>query len=292
MKRREFLKTVVYTGAAAFLPLHRADASTHTLRIALLHLAPVPGDLAGNRTLVEKAMTTAAESGAEWMITPELCTCGYDFAEMIGTDWIRPQPDEWMKGICTLAAHLGATVFLAHPEMDPLSKKLYNSVFVIGPDGRILGRHRKIRIIPGGAESWTSPGDQAFPIKVQPFGKVGVLICADAYAPWISQRLKEQGAKLLVSSAAWGPGPYGPNGEWERASSDTGLPLLVCNRTGMDRTLDFTRAESVVVKEGRRLYSMASESSAIFLVDWDLRKQAPVPGAPRTISLEVDRGTG
>jgi predicted amidohydrolase len=112
------------------------------------------------------------------------------------------------------------------------------------------------------------------------------MICADAYAPWIAQRLRELGAKILVSSAAWGPGPYGPSGEWERVTSDTGLPLLVCNRTGMDRTLDFTHAESVVVKEGRRLYSMASETSAVFLVDWDLRKQAPTPEGPRTVQLE------
>ena len=39
-----------------------------------------------------------------------------------------------------------------------------------------------------------------------------------------------------------------PNGEWERCSRETGLPLLVCNRTGIDRTLRFTAAESLVAK--------------------------------------------
>ena len=43
------------------------------LRISLLHLAPVTGDVAGNRKLVESAMTVAAGQGADWAITPELC---------------------------------------------------------------------------------------------------------------------------------------------------------------------------------------------------------------------------
>ena len=64
-----------------------------TLRIALLHLAPTPGDLARNRQLVEKAVTVAARLGATWIITPELIVTGYTFADSIGTEWILPQPD-------------------------------------------------------------------------------------------------------------------------------------------------------------------------------------------------------
>ena len=73
------------------------------------------------------------------------------------------------------------------------------------------------------------------------------------------EKLQAQGAHLLVSSAAWAPGLHGPNGEWERCTRDTGLPLLVCNRTGPDRTLNFTEAESVIVKGGQRLLSFRAE---------------------------------
>jgi predicted amidohydrolase len=85
--------------------------------------------------------------------------------------------------------------------------------------------------------------------------------------------LHAQGAQLLVSAAAWAPGLHGPNGEWERCTEETGLPLLVCNRTGPDRTLDFTRAESVIVKDGKRLLSFSSERSAIVVIDWNLQTQ-------------------
>ncbi|MGH7960774.1 MAG: carbon-nitrogen hydrolase family protein [Candidatus Binatia bacterium] len=248
--------------------------STSVLRIAFLHLAPRPGEVSANRRLVETAVTTAAGLGAAWILTPELCICGYEFTEQIGTDWIVPQPDLWMREFCQLVARLQVTVFLSHPERDQQTTKLYNSLFVIRADGVILGKHRKINILRVGAEAWSSPGEQMIPILIPPLPRVGMLICADAYSPSIAQSLHAQGAQLLVSSAAWAPGLHGPNGEWERCTRDTGLPLLVCNRTGPDRTLNFTEAESVIVKDGRRLLSFHTPRAAIFTTEWNLQTRS------------------
>ena len=120
-----------------------------TLRIAFLHLAPCLRDLQANRRLIDRAITTAATSGAMWILTPELCLCGYDFTEDLGTAWIVPPPDPWMASLCQRAAHFGVTVFLSHPERDAQSGKCYNTLFVIGTEGRIIGKHRKIRTLSG-----------------------------------------------------------------------------------------------------------------------------------------------
>jgi N-carbamoylputrescine amidase len=164
-------------------------------------------------------------------------------------------------------------VFLAHPERDALTGKLHNSVFVITPTGAIAGKHRKVNTLRVGSEAWSSPGEQVSPVPAPPFDRVGILICADAYSGEIARNLKAQGAQLLVSAAAWAPGFHGPEGEWEQRSLETGLPLLVCNRTGTDRTLDFSGAESVVVNGGERLLSFSSERSTILLFDWDPENQ-------------------
>jgi predicted amidohydrolase len=246
---------------------------TGTLRIALLHLAPIPGNLTRNRRLVETAVTAAARLGATWIITPELILTGYTFADSIGTKWILPQPDSWMTHMSRLAAQLRVTLFLSYPEQDRKSRKLYNSLFVITATGTIAGRHRKIHTLRVGSEAWSSPGTQALAIPVPPFTRVGMLICADAFTSEIARTLQAQGAQLLISSAAWAPGYHGPNGEWERCTRDTRLPLIVCNRTGPDRTLDFRQAESVVVKDGQRLLSLSSARSAVFAIEWDLETQ-------------------
>ena len=248
----------------------------NVLRIAKLHLAPVTADIAHNRELAERGLVRAAELGADWVITPELFITGYKFAEVIGTDWILPQPDPWMQGFCRQVANHGVTVFLSHPERDPDAGLMYNTVFVIGPDGNIIGRHRKVKALKG-PEAWSSPGEEIAPIDCGGTA-VGVVICADAYQNDVAGILKDRGAQLLVSPASWGPGDCGPLGEWEQRTLDTGLPIMVCNRSGWEADdLDFTEAVSVVASGGKRvLQAICGEDSAVLTFDWDLDTMAPV----------------
>jgi len=178
-----------------------------------------------------------------------------------------------MKQMEQLAARLRVTVFLSHPERDHLTGSLHNSLFVLAGKNSLAGLHRKIHTLRGGSESWSTPGTDAIPITAPPLDQVGLLICADAFSSTIAIRLQQQGAQMLVSAAAWAPGHHGPNGEWERCTKDTGLPLLVCNRTGQDLTMDFTNAESVVAHDGVRLLSMSARRSTIFIVEWDMNRQ-------------------
>lgn len=256
-----------------------------TLRIALLHLAPVPGEVERNRQLIERGIGLAAERGATWVLTPELAVSGYGFAARIGTDWIEPQPDAWMHRMGRLAAHHRLTLFLSVPERDADTTRLHNALFVIGPQGTVLGVHRKINALRVGSEAWSTPGQTATPIAVAPFARVGLLICADAYSPHIAASLHTQGAQILVSAAAWAPGLHGPQGEWERCTRDTGLPLIVCNRTGLDTTLDFTQAESVVAQDGRRRLSLTAARSTMFLIDWNLANRTLASTAYERIVL-------
>jgi hypothetical protein len=129
--------------------------------LALADARMIAARFAGENPGVPTAVTTAAGLGAVWIITPELCICGYAFTDQIGTDWILSQPDPWMIDFCRLVAQLRVTVFLSHPERDRQTAKLHNSVFVIAANCAILGRHRKINTLRVGAEAWSSPGGQA-----------------------------------------------------------------------------------------------------------------------------------
>jgi 5-aminopentanamidase len=249
-----------------------------TGRIALLHLATAAGALRQNRYLIEEGVKHAASAGARWIVSPELAVCGLQFVQLLGTDWIQPQPDAWMQRFCRLVRSVGRTVFICSPERD--GKKLYNSVFVINPRGEVIGRHRKINVASDSL-SWSSPGDAVAPITCDGV-RVGLPICSDMYTRNITDALKAQGAHMLVSPASWGPGIHGPNGEWEDRTRETGLPLIVCNRTGAEKTLDFWRAPSLVVRNGERVLSHASERSAVLIFDWNFRSMAPVSSAYRT----------
>ena len=240
-------------------------------KIALLHLETVPGAIDRNRYVIVEAIKHAAAIGAQWIVTPELAVCGLQFAHIVGSDWIQPQPDPWTQQVCRLAKTLKRTVFLGCPERE--GRRFYNSVFVIGPTGEVIGQHRKLNVVSDSL-SWSNPGDRVAPIECDGI-KVGVLICSDAYTSNIARALKFEGAEMLVSPASWGPGIHGPNGEWEQRSQETGLPVIVCNRTGAEQTLDFWKAPSLVAKNGDRLLSHTSNRSAVLTFDWDFSNMVP-----------------
>ncbi|MBT8081134.1 MAG: carbon-nitrogen hydrolase family protein [Gammaproteobacteria bacterium] len=75
---------------------------------------------------------------------------------------------------------------------------LFNTVVVIGPDGEILNRHRKL--MPTNPERMTwGPGDASgLRVVDTPAGRVGTLICWEAYMPLARYALYAQGMDIFV----------------------------------------------------------------------------------------------
>ncbi len=259
-------------GAKRFAATGQAPAKApEALRIALLHLDAIPGDVAGNRARIEAGIQEAVGHGADWVMTPELAETGYNFASRIGTDWIAPFPDTWISTLAATARDNRVALFIGFAERDAKTGKLHNSVAVIDRDGVIQGAYRKQRV-HGGAESWSTPGTGSAPFVVDDI-PVGVLICADTYKPEPAASYRQQGAAILLAPANWPPvDGMGPDDLWERRSAETGLPLIVNNRTGSEPELDFSLGESVVAAGGERLFSFSTSQSRVFYVDWNRRQ--------------------
>ncbi|SUS08647.1 Nitrilase [uncultured Defluviicoccus sp.] len=247
--------------------------SAPCLRLSLLHLAPKTGDFAGNARNIQLAMRVAAARGAALAITPELALPGFLFRAN-GVASIEAQPDRWLRTIAATARHLGIAVLVGTAERDRVTGNLHNSAFLIDPTGAVSGHCRKINVA---ADGWSRPGDTVMPMEWQTL-RIGGLICADAYTPDIAARLSAGGADILISPANWGPGVHGPAGEWEERSRETGLPFIVCNRTGRESGLDFSAAESVVIVEGERLMVHRSAHPVTLTLNWDT--VAGLPGSP------------
>ncbi|MBL8429571.1 MAG: adenosylcobinamide amidohydrolase [Dechloromonas sp.] len=256
-------------GSKRFAATAQAPAKAPgALRLALLHLDAKPGDIAGNRARIEAGIQEAVGQGADWIMTPELAETGYNFASRIGTNWIAPFPDAWISTLAAIARDNRVALFVGFAERDAKTGKLHNSVAVINREGAILGAYRKQRV-HGGAESWSTPGTGSAPFIVDGIS-VGLLICADTYKPEPAASYRQQGASILLAPANWPPvDGMGPGDLWERRSAETGLPLIVNNRTGSEPELDFTLGESVVAADGERLFSFSTSQSRLFYVDWD-----------------------
>lgn len=242
------------------------------MRAAFLHLDLSGGPEARNLALLHKSIGLAAEQGANCIVTPEMAVQGYFFAQQETTVSIPVQPDQSLQPIRQLAIKHKLTMFLGCAEQDIATGKYYNSCLVIGPEGSILGSHRKIRTHGVAAEAWVTAGDKLEPVAC-PEMKVGILICSDSYHVDNARVLKDKGAEIILVPAAWPPGEWGPGDSWERCSQISGLPVWVCNQTGNHVALDFSQAQSVVVVGGRTQFSYSGLQQAVLLFDWDSSHQ-------------------
>lgn len=252
-------------------------AEESRVRIALFHMKPVLGKMIHNTLQVQKAMRVASNEGVDWMATPELALTGYRFTETIGVDWIKPGPDRYVEALQAEAKALGLALLLGHLEQlsqrhDPRAEERYNTLFVIDRNGEIVARHRKINTIPV-AEDWSRKGHEATVAQLDGIN-VGLMICADAWPSEHALALREAGAQLLINSATWPPGEHGPGDTWEKRSRETGLPVFVNNRTGKDFTLDTSKARSVLYYRGQELFSHASDTPALIILDWNISNGA------------------
>ncbi|MFL2644323.1 MAG: carbon-nitrogen hydrolase family protein [Dehalococcoidia bacterium] len=239
------------------------------IKISLLHLAPITGQLESNKALLLQSLKLCAQMKSDWVISPELWVCGYSFERMIGSDWITHQPDTWMQELCSNMPTWNFNLFLSMPEKDNSTNQLHNTVFVINREGSIIGNYRKIKVLPQ-SEGWSSPGEEIKSISVDRI-PVGILICADAYRPQISNEYHKQGVKALICPSAWGPGDCAPNGEWEQRSLEVDVPLIVCNRTGKDLdVVDWRGSDSIVAEKGERILSAAPDDSTILTFEIDM----------------------
>jgi nitrilase len=99
------------------------------------------------------------------------------------------------------AARLGLTVTIGIHEREGRFSRasVFNTLVVIGPDGRILNRHRKL--VPTNPERMVwAPGDGAgLRVLETPVGRLGVLICWENYMPLARFALYAQGVEVYVA---------------------------------------------------------------------------------------------
>jgi N-carbamoylputrescine amidase len=149
-----------------------------------------------------RAIHEAADIGADLVVLPELANSGCDFpsheqalklAEEVGETGEHPGP--------TLRAWREATeesgVFVVGGFLEREGDSLYNSAAVVGPG--FFGRYRKTHLWDG--EKILYEASRDLPVFDTPLGRIGVLICYDAWFPEAARTLALRGADLLCIPA-------------------------------------------------------------------------------------------
>ena len=82
---------------------------------------------------------------------------------------------------------------------------VYNVAALIGPDGKLIGKYRKVTLPRGEVEGGITPGN-SYPVFQTRFGKVGMMICYDGFFPEVARELSNRGAEV-IAWPVWGCNP-------------------------------------------------------------------------------------
>lgn len=186
-------------------------------RIAIVQQAPVFLDRAATLDKAVAALGEAADAGARLVVFPEAFIPGYPA-------WMwRLRPGKDMALTEQLHARLRANaVDLGGDDLAPLRRAarergvtvvcglherdaafgggtLYNTVVIIGADGELLNRHRKL--MPTNPERMVWGFGDATGLRAvdTPCGRVGALICWESYMPLARCALYADGVEIYVA---------------------------------------------------------------------------------------------
>jgi nitrilase len=203
------------------VPDESASAGRRTVRVAVIQAGSVIMD---REATTAKACTLIAEAGrhgAKLILLPEAFVPGYprglSFGTRVGSrteagrrDWLRywdnsvPVPSPATDALGAAARTAGAYVCAGVIERDSESSggTLYCTLLYFGPDGALLGKHRKL--IPTGAERliWGQGDGSTLTVVETPFGRVGGLICWENYMPLARTAIYAKGVDIYLAPTA------------------------------------------------------------------------------------------
>lgn len=185
--------------------------ATRTLRIAAVQMNS-HDDVAANLAVVARRVAEARDQGARCVLLPE------NFAFMGGTDEQRREVAESLdergpivEALRELAHRHGVTIIGGGlPERTSDPERPHNCSVVVGPDGTIVARYRKVHLFDvdvGDGQTYresaaVTPGDAPVAVDVGP-ARVGLSICYDLRFPELYRRLVDLGAQVLTVPAAF-----------------------------------------------------------------------------------------
>lgn len=188
-----------------------------TVKVAVIQKPPVLLDRDKTIAIALESIDEAAGMGASLLVFPEAYIPGYP-------TWIwrlRPGGDMALSGeiharlrrnavdlggkdlqpLQEAAARHALTIVMGISEIDSRfsGTTLFNTVVVIGPDGTLLNRHRKLMPTNPERMIWGMGDASGLRVVDTPAGRLGCLICWESYMPLARYALYAQDIEILVN---------------------------------------------------------------------------------------------
>jgi predicted amidohydrolase len=263
------------------------------VRIALAQLDSRLGDLEANGRRAREAAAEARAGGADLVVFPELQLSGYALGAV--------EHDTSRTAVAAAEVADGVAAVVGFHERD--GERRYNSAAYVEA-GALVHVHRKLYLVdyaPFEESEHFAPGDsmRAFDTAL---GRTAVLICNDAWQPFMPSLAAQDGAELLLVPSASSTAVPEAEAYWREATRFYARMLecyvVFVNRVGVEAGFTFWGGSHVVDPLGEIVAEAPRLEESLLLVDVRLdrvaarRRELPLAGLrPDLLRAELERLT-
>ncbi len=245
------------------------------IKVSILQMASVLGDVDKNIDKVRKIIDDQLPSDSNLLVLPEVWTCGWDCGGFIKTAQSLDDSSviKFLSGVAkSYRINIIGGSFITKSE-----EKYYNTCPVINSKGELVEIYNKNHLYSyyGCDEGkYISKGD--FPVMVNLDGiNFGLTICYDIRFPEIYRQYAKSGADVLVNCAAWGSKKPIP---WEVMTKSRAvenqcymIALTQCGHIkddeynlGQSRIIDYKGEELAFIKDEEGIVSAVLEFESMY----------------------------
>jgi 5-aminopentanamidase len=265
---------------------------SNTVRVAAWQCQPGPLDVAGNLRRLDEICATAAARQVEVLVTPEMFISGYGLAADQVSRLAEAAGGPTEAAVAEIARRRGLAIVYGHPErvaaghtaenpgLDDRSpekrspekrspeNRPYNAATLIGPDGVVRGRHRKVHLFGDVDRSLFAPSP-APPTAFDFNGsRVGLLICYDVEFPEAVRRLAVDGARtVLVPTANMTGYDHVQQLLVPARACENGCGIVYANYCGADDIFEYNGLSMICGPHGEVLAQATAKDEELIVAD-------------------------
>lgn len=273
------------------------------MKVACAQINPTIGDFAGNVARVIQQSTAAREAGAQLVVFPELCLCGYPPMDLLEYELFVEENLKALRQVQAGAPEgIGIVVGYVDRNRGRPGKGLLNVASLL-MDGRILHTQAKT-LLPTydvfDEARWFESADAR---TVVAFGeeRLGIAICEDIWwegepAPGLRYpvdpvaELLDAGATLIVSPSASPFYADKPRVRFDllaRIGKTSAVPVVYVNTVGANDNIIFDGQSMVTSSEGSLLFMGKAFEEQLAVVDTTAR--GPVVSLPTDSLAQIEQ---
>jgi predicted amidohydrolase len=178
-----------------------AAPTPRKVRLATIHYKPTGKSPGSNCEEFAPLVAEAARQRADLVVLGE--TVPFVNVKKKPHEIAEAVPGPTTEYFGQLAANHGLHIVLSLYERD--RHLVYNTAVLLGPDGKLIGKYRKVCLPHAEVENGVAPGSD-YPVFTTKFGKVGLMVCYDGFFPEVARELSNRGAEV-IAWPVWGCNP-------------------------------------------------------------------------------------